>query len=92
MKASPAGLFKWSCCRMTALPLLQVFVRLQWVRQVVRGRYMNAEMSLAGLGLVVMGGLQDELFNLTIDRVQVGTHSVSYISLSGLILLPMNHA
>ena len=32
---------------------------------------MNAEMSLAGLGLVVMGGLQDELFNLTIDRVHV---------------------
>ncbi len=48
-----------------------MFLRLQWVRQVVRGRYMNAEMTLAGLGLVVMGGLQDELFNLTIDRVHV---------------------
>lgn len=64
------------------MSLVQVFLRLQWVRQVVRGRYMNAELSLAGLGLVVMGGLQDELFNLTIDRIQVcgvsGQHLVSF--------------
>lgn len=56
---------------MKLVSAMQVFLRLQWVRQVVRGRYMNAEMTLAGLGLVVMGGLQDELFNLTIDRVHV---------------------
>lgn len=49
---------------------LQVHLRLQWVRQLVRGQYMNAEASFAGLGLIVMGGLQDELFNLTVDRIQ----------------------
>ena len=48
----------------------QVHLRLQWVRQVVRGQYMNAEVSLSGLGLIVMGGLQDELFNLTVDRIK----------------------
>lgn len=49
---------------------MQVHLRLQWVRHLVRGQYMNAELSMAGLGLIVMGGLQDELFNLTIDRIQ----------------------
>lgn len=55
----------------SSLCSVQVHVRLQWVRQVVRGQYMNAEMSLAGLGLIVMGGLQDELFNLTVDNIRV---------------------
>ena len=42
----------------------------------MRGQYMNAEMSLSGIGLVVMGGLQDELFNLTVDRIKV-KHTLS---------------
>ena len=30
------------------------------------------DLQLKGLGISVMGGLQDELFNLTIERVKVG--------------------
>ena len=50
---------------------MQVLVRLQWERQVVRGQSMHMDVSLDGLGVSVMGGLQDELFNLTLDRIQV---------------------
>ena len=49
---------------------LQVLVRLQWERQVVRGQSMHMDVGLDGLGVSVMGGLQDELFNLTMDRIQ----------------------
>ena len=49
----------------------QVLLRLQWERQVVRGQSMHMDASLDGLGVSVMGGLQDELFNLTMDRIQV---------------------
>lgn len=68
---------------------MQVLLRLQWVRQVVRGRYMNAELSLAGLGLIVMGGLQDELFNLTIDRIQVPSLTIWLVNplAPGLIVI-----
>lgn len=50
---------------------LQVFMRLQWERQVVRGQSMRLEVKLEGLGVSVMGGLQDELFNLTMDKIEV---------------------
>ena len=50
---------------------MQVLLRLQWERQLVRGRSMHIDASLDGLGISVMGGLQDELFNLTMDRIQV---------------------
>ena len=46
---------------------LQVFLRLQWVREVIRGQSQHLEVDLAGMGTSVMGGLQDELFNLTMD-------------------------
>ena len=44
-----------------------MFLRLQWVREVIRGQSQNLEVDLAGMGTSVMGGLQDELFNLTMD-------------------------
>ena len=51
--------------------VLQVFMRLQWERQVVRGQSMRVEVALEGIGVSVMGGLQDELFNLTMDKIEV---------------------
>lgn len=48
---------------------LQVCLRLQWQREIVRGMSVKVEASLAGAGLLVMGSLQDELFNLTLDDV-----------------------
>jgi hypothetical protein len=48
----------------------QVLLRLQWQRQEVRGRLVQVDVSLAGLELSVMGGLQDELINLTLDRIE----------------------
>ena len=53
------------------VPELQVHLRFQWQRHVVRGQTINAEVALEGLGLSVMGGLQDELFNLTLDKLKV---------------------
>ena len=50
-----------------------MLLRLQWERQVVRGQSMHMDASLDGVGVSVMGGLQDELFNLTMDRIQVPT-------------------
>ena len=44
-----------------------MFLRLQWVREVIRGQSQHLEVDLAGMGTSVMGGLQDELFNLTMD-------------------------
>ena len=46
-------------------------MRLQWERQVVRGQSMRVEVHLEGVGVSVMGGLQDELFNLTMDKLEV---------------------
>jgi hypothetical protein len=43
---------------------------VQWQRQEVRGRLMQVEVGLAGLEFSVMGGLQDELFNLTVDQLE----------------------
>ena len=43
-------------------------MRLQWVRPVVRGRVSRLEIGLAGASLSVMGGLQDELFNFTLQH------------------------
>lgn len=50
--------------------VLQVLLRLQWQRQEVRGRLVQVDVALAGLELSVMGGLQDELINLTLDRLE----------------------
>ena len=50
---------------------VQVLVRLQWVMEVMRGQSTHMEVSLEGLATSVMGGLQDELFNLTLDNLQV---------------------
>ncbi len=41
--------------------------------EVMRGQSTHMELSLEGLATSVMGGLQDELFNLTLDNVQVCT-------------------
>jgi hypothetical protein len=49
---------------------LQVCLRMQWQREIVRGKSVKVELSLAGAGLLVMGGLQDELFNVTLDDVK----------------------
>ena len=51
--------------------MVQVLVRLQWVMEVMRGQSTHMEVSLEGLATSVMGGLQDELFNLTLDNLQV---------------------
>lgn len=51
---------------------VQVHLRFQWVKQVTRGQTLHMDLQLKGLGISVMGGLQDELFNLTIERVKVG--------------------
>ena len=50
---------------------MQVLVRFQWVLEVMRGQSTHMEVSLEGLATSVMGGLQDELFNLTLDNLQV---------------------
>lgn len=51
--------------------MLQVLLRFQWVMEVMRGQSTHMELSLEGLATSVMGGLQDELFNLTLDNIQV---------------------
>ena len=51
--------------------VVQVLVRFQWVMEVMRGQSTHMEVSLEGLATSVMGGLQDELFNLTLDNLQV---------------------
>jgi hypothetical protein len=38
--------------------LLQVHLRLQWQTEAVRGQSTKVEIDMAGLSLVVMGGLQ----------------------------------
>ena len=55
-----------------------MFLRLQWVREVIRGQSQNLEVDLAGMGTSVMGGLQDELFNLTMDRLKASCLSTVY--------------
>ena len=50
---------------------MQVHLRFQWVQQVMRGQSLHLDLQLKGLGISVMGGLQDELFNLTVERVKV---------------------
>ena len=47
----------------------QVFLRIQWQTEVVRGASVKVEVDMAGASLLVMGGLQDELFNFTIDSL-----------------------
>ena len=70
--------------------LLQVHLRLQWVRQLVRGQYMNAEIDMAGVGVIFMGGLQDELFNLTLDRLKVSyLHSTSFCLMLLILLISL---
>ena len=49
----------------------QVRLRLQWVTEERRGRALRCEVALAGAALSVVGALQDELFNATLDRVSV---------------------
>lgn len=46
-----------------------MFLRIQWVRRVVRGVVTRVEAALAGLSVAVVGGLQDELLNLTAHHV-----------------------
>lgn len=46
-------------------------LRLQWVTEERRGRALRCEVALAGAALSVVGALQDELFNATLDRVSV---------------------
>lgn len=50
-----------------------MLLRFQWVMEVMRGQSTHMELSLEGLATSVMGGLQDELFNLTLDNIQVST-------------------
>ena len=45
--------------------------------EVMRGQSTHMEVSLEGLATSVMGGLQDELFNLTLDNLQVCFPAVS---------------
>ena len=60
--------------------MLQVLVRFQWVMEVMRGQSTHMEVSLEGLATSVMGGLQDELFNLTLDNLQVSSlHNLCWL-------------
>jgi len=52
------------------VPELHVFLRLQWQTEVVRGSSIKVEIDAAGAGLMVVGGLQDEIFNLTFDTIK----------------------
>lgn len=54
-----------------SVPDLQVFLRLQWQKKVEPGSRTEFEMDLAGAGMLVVGGLQDELFNFTVERLKV---------------------
>lgn len=51
------------------IPELQVFLRLQWQKQIERGSMTKFNMDLQGAGMMVVGGLQDELFNFTIEKL-----------------------
>jgi hypothetical protein len=53
----------------------QVLLRVQWQRDTVRGASLRLEADFAGFGLLVMGGLQDELFNLTFDDLKAAAVS-----------------
>lgn len=68
----------WLCqgsiCKEVRSEWLQVLLRFQWVMEVMRGQSTHMEMSLEGLATSVMGGLQDELFNLTLDNIQVSAY------------------
>lgn len=50
---------------------LQVFLRLQWQTEVTRGSSTRVEIDASGAAMLVVGGLQDELFNLTVDSIRV---------------------
>ena len=54
----------------TKAPDLQVFLRLQWETEIPRGSSIKLDIDAAGAGLMVVGGLQDELFNLTLDHLK----------------------
>ena len=60
------------------IPDLQVFLRLQWQRKVDRGSSTKLEMDLAGAGIMVVGGLQDELFNLTLESLKLESITASH--------------
>ena len=60
------------------IPDLQVFLRLQWQRKVERGSSTKLEMDLAGVGVMVVGGLQDELFNLTFESLKLESVTASH--------------
>lgn len=53
-----------------AVPELQVFLRLQWQTESTRGSSMRVEIDACGVGLMVVGGLQDELFNITVENIK----------------------
>lgn len=50
---------------------LQVYLRLQWQTEIERGSSFKMDIDAAGAGLMVVGGLQDELFNFTVDSAKV---------------------
>ena len=50
----------------------------------VRGQSMRIEVALEGVGVSVMGGLQDELFNLTMDKIEVGAGRAVSCSVAGM--------
>lgn len=52
------------------VPDLQIFLRLQWQKKVDRGGVTKLDMDLAGAGMMVVGGLQDELFNFTVEKLK----------------------
>jgi hypothetical protein len=56
----------------------QVRLRLQWVTEERRGRALCAEIALAGGALSVVGALQDELFNATLDQARSLTLTLRY--------------
>ena len=73
VSAQKSGCVHDFICKQVSSERLQVLLRFQWVLEVMRGQSTHMELSLEGLATSVMGGLQDELFNLTLDNIQVST-------------------
>jgi len=70
----------------SAVPDLQVFLRLQWLKREDRGSKTKVELDLAGAGMMVVGGLQDELFNFTMEKIMIeGTISNQEREVKGAI-------
>lgn len=61
-----------------SVPDLQIFLRLQWQKKIDRGSMTKLNMDLEGAGIMVVGGLQDELFNFTAEKFHLDSVTTAY--------------